>query len=254
MKLALRLLGGALLALVLAGCHAPPDNTGQVSTLQLKLYKVPALESSTIRQALLQVLAGSAAAGHVSMRVTEPFPGTLMVLAPKSLQSSVGSAIAALDKAAAKVAEPGRLQVHFWVIAALPGKGEDSPALQPLAQTLDVLRTSLGPSHFALETTVGEVATFGEHGYVRTGDARLFAFTARPGRNGGIDLEMDYSDKQHRGIGRMQTTVATSPGQYVVLAQAPGSNSSGQSSGKTSSPPALLLLVARVDRIEPGKQ
>lgn len=251
MKLALRLLCCVLLALVLAGCHAPANNAGHVSTMQLKLYKVPVQKSQAIRQSLLEVFIGSAA----GLRVTEPFPGTLMVLAPESIQASVGSAIAALDEASDQVAAPVRLQVHFWVIDAVPGKGEDSPALQPLTKTLDTLRASLGPSHFSLESTVGEAATFGEPGHVETEDARYFGFTARPGRNGGIDLDVNYNDKQRRGIAQLKTTVAASPGQYVVLAQAPGTDASAaQPAGKVTNPPALLLLVARVDRIGSGKQ
>lgn len=182
------------------------------------------------------------------MRVTQPFPGTLMVLAPESIQDNVSRAIAALDKASAKVAAPGRLQVHFWVIHAIPGKGKDSPALQPLAKTLNTLRTSLGPSHFSLESTVSEAATFGKQNHIVTGDGRQFSFTVGLGRRDEFDLDVQYSDNQRRGIMDLQTTIATSPGQYVMLAQAPGAAASSPPD-KTAAP-SLLLLVARVDRIE----
>lgn len=250
MKRVLRVVGGALLALVLAGCNGSSSGSTHSSDMELKLYTVPVQESSSIQNALEHVLAGSAAGDGkgIGMRVTQPFPGTLMVLAPESIQDNVSRAIAALDKASAKVAAPGRLQVHFWVIHAIPGKGEDSPALQPLAKTLNTLRTSLGPSHFSLESTVSAATTFDERGHVVTGDMRKFEFTIRPERNDAIDLEVDYSDPRDSGIRNLETTIATSPGQYVMLAQAPGAAASSPSD-KTAAP-SLLLLVARVDRIE----
>lgn len=245
-------MGGALLALVLAGCSGSSSGPTHSSDMELKLYTVPIHESSSVQNALEHVLAGSAVGvgkgTDNGMRVTQPFPGTLMVLAPESIQGNVGRAIAALDKASAKVAAPGRLQVHFWVIHAISGKGEDSPALQPLAKTLNMLQASLGPSHFSLESTVSAATTFDERGHVVTGDMRKFEFTIRPERNDAIDLEVDYSDPRDSGIRDLETTIAASPGQYVMLAQAPGTPVSSQPD--KAAVPSLLLLVARVDRIE----
>lgn len=276
MKLAFRTICCVLLALVLAACHGSTDSSRGTGAVELKLYRVPVQQSATIQQALWNALAGSTAAGGAAgsnsgMRVTQPFPGTLMVLAPRSIQESVGSVIAGLDKAVVEIAPPERLQVHFWVITAWADRSQggtmtahsaragaiatehsaeqahDNPALKSLAGLLDEIRASLGPSQFRLDASVSGTTTPGEMGDINTGDHRRFNFTARRANDGAIDLQVNYGDGQNRGIAQVHATVAMTPGQYVVLAQAPGNEPlvpPGQA--------ALVLLVARVDRTAPA--
>lgn len=276
MKTMFRIVCCTLLALGLAACHKPKDPTQGTAAMELKLYRVPVQQSATIQQALWHALAGSTAAGGAAgpnsgMRVTQPFPGTLMVLAPRSIQETVGGAISDLDKAAGEIAPPERLQVHFWVVTAVADHGQaatmsgqparagaaaaersadqggENPALKPLAGVLDEIRASLGPSHFKLDASVSGTTTPGEMSDINTGDHRRFNFTADRANSGAVDLQVDYSDGQNRGIAQVHATVATTPGQYVVLAQAPG-NEPSVPPGET----ALVLLVARVDRTAPA--
>lgn len=259
MKLVIRFVGVTLLALALAACHGPSNKAGSISTMQLKLYKVPVQQSSAIQQSLWDVLAGSTAGGdgkgsNSGMRVTQPFPGTLMVLAPESIQDSVGSAIAALDKASVKVAVPEQMEVHFWMVAATPGEASNSPSLKPLAATLDKIRASLGPSYFTLDEAVTATATLNQRAEIITGAGHKFFFKATPGQGASIDLLVEYNDghPDKRGVSNLHTTVAITPGQYIVLAQAPDA-SPGAQPGHGSSPraPSIRLLVVRVDRIAP---
>lgn len=86
MRFPFRLLIAALLALVLAGCHAPADNGSHTPDFQLKLYQVPANESRVIAKNLSAVLESSdylvGTKTHTEMTVTQPFPGVVLVLAP----------------------------------------------------------------------------------------------------------------------------------------------------------------------------
>ena len=127
-------------------------------------------------------------------------------------------------------------------------QGGDNAALKPLTGVLDEIRASLGPSHFRLDASVGGTTSPGEMSDINT-DSRRFNYTASRANDGSVDLQVDYRDDRNRGIAQFHATVAMTPSQYVVLAQAPGHEPlvpPGQA--------ALVLLVARVDRTAPASR
>lgn len=262
---------------ILAGCGATANHDAGAPPLQLKAYRVPANESEAIASKLGAVLESpefrAGTRTHAGMRVTQPFPGTVLVLAPASLQASIGSAIADMQAASTKQAgvsaASGPVQVRFWLVDAIPGKGEDSVALKPLSATLDHLRTALGPTHFTVVGAVSAAGTLGERGQIASSGQGQFNFKATPGADGAVDLQVAYSNPDHTsGIANLDTAISVNPGQLVVLAQAPqvrgvnGVRQSTDGKGGTKveffddaglpyapdSRPRMRMLVVSVDR------
>lgn len=267
MAFALRMVGCIVLAFALAGCHAPTGGADKVATMQLKLYRVPADQSKAIAQNLGAVLESAefrvGTKGHTEMRATQPFPGTVMVLAPASLQPSIASAIDEMSRASGKEAaappENVPLRVQFWIVQAKSGAGDDAAGLSDLQATLKQLRGSLGPSHFVLEDTASMLVDAPNHADVTQGNGKLssarghrftFHALARPG--GKVNLEVRYENATQRAadhsIPKLDTTVTVDPGGYVVLAQA----APALSSTPESDPTLMNLLVVRVDRVTPA--
>lgn len=250
----------AVLTLGLAACHAPDRATANNRTaqMQLKLYHVPAQQSAAIERTLHSALAGNNLGNIVkdrdnSMRVTEPFPGAVLVLAPAQMQDSIASAIKELAKASPKTAANVPIRVHFWVVQAKAGDGADAPALRPLEPTLKQLRASLGPSHFVLNEAVSAIANATDHfnpdasGQVSTSQHHDFQFSCLSTANGDIKLRVDYRDQSRRTMPSLHTVTTIRPGEYVVLAQAPSTDDTASGSDKT----LMNLLVVRVDRLNP---
>lgn len=267
MKAALRILAGAVLAVTLAGCHASPDSGGHVPDFQLKLYHVPPQQSQNIAKNLSAVLESSdylvGSKAHTEMSVTQPFPGSVLVLAPASLQSSIGSAIKELAqtsrKPSASALDSDSLKVSFWVVQAKAGLGEDAAALHPLETALKQVRETLGPSHFVLEDIASalvdapvEQNLAAGNGNIVTSRGHTFGFHVTAPVGADIGLEVNYgnttADAASHTIPELKTTVAVRTGEYVVLAQASPSASSAGASDKT----LMNLLVVRVDRTSPA--
>lgn len=250
-----------MLTLGLAACHAPDTATASAPTaqMQLKLYHEPVQQSAAIERTLHTALAGNNLGNTVkdrdnSMRVTEPFPGAVLVLAPAQMQDSIASAIKELTKASPKTAGSTPLRVHFWVVQAKAGDGPDAPALRPLDPTLKQLRASLGPSHFVLNEAVSAITNATDHfdpraggGEVNTNQHHEFQFTALTNPNGDIKLQVNFRDKTSRTIPSLHTLTTIRPGEYVVLAQAPSTDDTANGNDTT----LMNLLVVRVDRLNP---
>ncbi|HEX7340909.1 MAG TPA: hypothetical protein VF269_01400 [Rhodanobacteraceae bacterium] len=244
------LLGGAL-ALSLAACSKPASPTATATTpMQLKLYHVPAQQSTQLARALQRALIGGNLAGmfkQTSIRVSSPYPGTLTVYAPRATQTSVGQVITELVKSATTPMAPARLQVHFWLVNVIAGKGADTAALKPLEPTLDHLRAALGPSHFVLDEAVSATTSMAGNGWgsLKTMHGQyqhVYRFQAEAGTGGAIRLKMSFEDHSGQTIPQLQTTTILRPGHYVVLAQAPSASATGSATTLTH------LLVASIDR------
>ncbi|HWG10578.1 MAG TPA: hypothetical protein VN693_03660 [Rhodanobacteraceae bacterium] len=258
MKIAFRILGVVLLTTALAACHSDASDDGSGGqAFELKLYKVPAAESRAIANSLSAVLESSdyrvGLKSHTEMTVTEPFPGAILVLAPKALQPSIGDAIGQLGRNSTNDADDSSgdesLQLHFWVVDAVRGQGEDSPELKPLAATLDRLRASLGASHFVLDSMAAATTkTNSGSGGIETPDAGKWSFVAQTGQGKAIDLSMQYHSKSVDAVRAidLSTTVAAIPGQYIVLGQVPQAAPASQGTAETA--PVMRLFVMRVDR------
>jgi hypothetical protein len=145
--------------------------------------------------------------------------------------------------------------MHFWVIDGEAGSGSNDPALKPLAGSLDSLRRTAGPMHFRLDQAASLVGADGENSSLTTADGpytRQFHF-----RVGAIDgdtarLYLIYQDNGGHGLGKLDTHIDATFGQYIVLAQAPGACAQpSANTGAASCPdkPAVRLLVVRVDRL-----
>lgn len=251
-------LAAAVLVLGLAACqHAQPGTT-QASNMQLKLYHVPADQSGHVVKALQSALAGNSLGGLLNgMRVTEPFPGTVMVLAPPEIQTSVGKVIPALSDDAskappAKVRQAQNLQfrVHFWVVDMLPGHGADAPALKPLAPTLDTLRKRLGAAHFELADTASATVLEGHtSNFMNTANRHRFEFWVPSASAGHVQLALKYVDRSPDGFRGLKTSASMTLGDYVVLAQAAAPKHLPLGHGKPPPTGAMRLLVVRVDKL-----
>lgn len=274
MKTILRFFGVALMAAVLAGCGAAHGDSSQGPDFQLKMYAVPAAQSKAIATKLDGILASPeflvGTQSHSQMRATTPFPGTVLVLAPASVQPSIATAVAELAKAAgsarpgdathasqAQAPEPVPLRVQFWVVQAKSGAGDDAAALQALEPTLKRVRASLGASHFVLEDSAAvavtappdQNATQG-NGSVVTSRGREFVFHASGADHDAVDLNLHYYNTTREAasqtIPELKTTLTVRPGQFVVLAEAPPAEASTDTSNAT----LMNLLVVRVDRAD----
>jgi hypothetical protein len=242
-----------LLAAGLMGCHTPAEGSSRATASEIKLYKVPTQDAKQVEGALGVLLASN---GKTGMGVTQPFPGTLMVLAPPHVQANVASVIATLAKSPIGSARSEPLQVHFWLVAAVAGHGTDDPALRPLSATLQRLRASLGPTHFLLEDSAAIAVDAPDHndvamgnGSVVTSRGRRFAFHAVAAGRNSIALKVHYfnttPDAASRTLPELNTMIATQPGDYVVLAEAPPAAGPTAGTGAT----VMNLLVTRVDRM-----
>lgn len=274
MKAIFRFFGIALLAAVLAGCGSSRGDSAQGPDFQLQMYKVPAAQSQAIASKLDGILASPeflvGTKGHTQMRASTPFPGTVLVLAPASVQPSIATAVAELAKAAgsagpvaagsaskADAPEAIPLRVQFWVVQAKSGAGEDAAALQALEPTLKHVRASLGASHFALEdgATVAVTAPTDQNatqgnGSVVTSRGREFTFRAMRTGKDTVDLNLHYYNTTREAasqtIPELKTTLTLRPGEFVVLGQALPAAASGSTPNAT----LMNLLVVRVERAD----
>ncbi|HET6632556.1 MAG TPA: hypothetical protein VFG73_07605 [Rhodanobacteraceae bacterium] len=234
----------------LAACQPSPPDENAAATMRLRAYRVPPQQSSALSEALSHALMSRDSGVHV----TEAFPGTVLVYAPPETQASISNAIGALTKSAAGDAAVARLQVHFWLLDAVPGAGSSDAALQPLTTTLNRLRGSLGPSHFVLEDAVTATVMSDRKASIATSSNRQYEFSARTAAGGAVDLRLQYNDNHgpQQGLAHLETVVALKPGQYVVLAQAPNAAWHVKTGTPGSATPAMRLLVVRVDSATVG--
>lgn len=266
MRVLLRFLFAALLAIALAGCHASADGQGGTPDFRLQLYRVPVQDSQAIAKSLSAVLESSdylaGVKSRTEMTVTQPFPGAVLVLAPATLQPWIGTAIRELAKtpmpkaAAPTAAEAVPLRVRFWMVQARAGAGEDAASLDALQAALKPVRGSLGPSHFELEDTAAVLVSASDQSDATTGNAsittsrgHMFQLHAETTASAGIKLRVDFAnataDAASRTVPELKTTLALRPQEYVVLAEAPPAMS-----GKAADATLMNLLVVRVDRVE----
>lgn len=271
MKPLFRILGGALLAMVLAGCHAPTGGESTASNFQLKLYRVPVEQSKAVSGSLEKVLESSGylvgTKTQTEMSVTQPFPGAILVLAPAALQPSIGSAIGELSKvpvakspADIRAAGPksALIRVRFWMVQAKGGAGDDAESLHPLEPTLKQIRSSLGPSHFVQEDVASALVDAPDqpdgsigNGLLVTSRGHSFRFRAMTTADAGVKLRVDYSDTTaaaaRQTFPALKTTITLRQGEYAILAEAPPSTKPANTPDAT----LMNLLVVRVDRVAP---
>ncbi|MGC1548858.1 MAG: hypothetical protein WA777_10025 [Rhodanobacter sp.] len=249
MKHALRVIAGSALLSMLAACQAPAGGNA-TSPMELKIYAVSPAQTNDLRQALDNALGKQA---NVSVAAA----GKLLVYAPHDAQASIGAAIAELGKSASPQSSPAQVDLHFWIVDAVAGAGDDDPALKGLASSFASLRQTMGPMHFHLDQTASAVTSNDYRGSLSTtNDGYLQKFDFRIGAvsEDAISLWLTYNDLAQSGLTQFQTQIDAHPGQYIVLAQAPGACPAAPL-GKVAPPcpdkPLLRLLVVRVDRLNP---
>lgn len=261
MKTFFRIAGVTAFVLTLAACQGNGPGAAQASAnMQLKLYQVPAQQSDQITHALHNTLAGNTLGGLLKkqdngMRVTEPFPGTVMVLAPPKVQASVGSVIHELSEHAPKpqphkAEQAGNIQfrVHFWLVDMLPGSGTDTSALKPLAPTLDALRKRMGQAHFALTDNAQAVTESGDKAHnLDTANHHHFQFWIPSTEGNRAQLVLRYVDQTGEGFS-LKTSAYMPLGDYMVLAQA-AAPSELPDHRKALPQGTMRLLVVRVDKL-----
>lgn len=238
MKRSLRLAASSTLLLALAACQGSGGSNAQDIPMELKAYSVPNEQTADLVKALNQSLSEQKARASTAM------PGKILVYAPRDTQGSIGTVIDELSKSAPARPTEAPLQLHFWMIEAQPGLGNDDPALVPLSDTLKALRVSLGPQHFSLVESVSGQSS--GSGTLMIGNAHVYQFKGHVG-DGGIHLDLGYQDQTSHGLGiqSLQVELTVQPGQYVVLAQAQPAGM-----GPVVAPQASRFLIARVDTLK----
>ncbi|HET8899620.1 MAG TPA: hypothetical protein VFN09_12685 [Rhodanobacteraceae bacterium] len=248
------LLGLALLTLLLAACGKPFADRDAPPAFELKLYHVPVAQSQAIATQLTKVLVDSGylvgTQSKTTMNVSQPFPGAVLVLAPARLQPSIGSAIQALNAAAATPLAPppapaaSGVRIRAWVVQAIQGAGADDAVLGELAPTLKTLRQSLGASHFVLNEQVALVVDAEDGGAITTSQDHSYRFELSPAAAGADELRLDYRDPSGATIRNLRATVKVPANHYVVLAQAPA-----PAAAKGAAEALLTLLIVHAEHL-----
>jgi hypothetical protein len=251
MKYALKLAILGPLALGLGGCHrhdsptaAAAGDTKASQPMELRIYDVPPAQTESLRQALTVALTPGGQAA-----VTSPAPGKLLIYAPDSSQDSIAAALSSL--ASSKKGEPtaASLNLRFWIVDAIRGDGVDDPALGVLDDALKSWRASMGSAHFKLvEATSGTVREGGQ-GYIVTD--YQFGYDTSLSSAGDINLQLKVSNVLHpahpEGLSQFQGQLNVTPGQFIVLAQAPAPTGEAPAGGEAA---MARLLIMRVDRVQ----
>ncbi len=247
MKVTSRIIASAALLTTLAGCG---KNATQNSSMELKVYSVPAAQTADLANALNESLSALKARASVAMQ------GKVLVYAPGDAQTSIGAAIDDLAKSTpVSPAVQPPLRVSFWMINAQPGSGTDDAALAPMSSMLDALRVAMGPHHFNLMESVSGVSS-GSMSSIATGSGHDFRFkTERTDQ--GVRFFIFYGNESSSMADKaelrsLDVQVIAQLGQYQVLASTMAAASDGT---KTSAdaPATLRLLVARVETASPEK-
>jgi hypothetical protein len=258
-----RLLGLFVLAcLVLAGCNGSSAPQGVDDKMVLRVYQVPPGDTDALRSTLGAALKSTNADGKniASGTVTSPNPGQLIVLAPASLQDSIGETLKSIKPIASakiEVTPAPQLQLNYWSVDALPGAGANDPALAVLAPALAEVGKQFGEVHFALGTHVSGVSSPGQtvdRSYrsaangVGTSSLRYILKSEAEG----LMLQITFGDQVPAGnAGYVSTgtttTTAIRPGQILVLAQNPVASTPDKDGGAPTQ--ATRLYIVRVDAI-----
>lgn len=220
--------------------------------MQLKIYSVAPGQTNKLAEALGNALGKSA-------NITSPAPGKLLVYAPEQAQDSIATTLASLGKASSDGKPSAQMDVHFWIVDALPGAGSDDTALKTLTPALSALEKDLGPLHFQLVQAVSAIASVGDQPVSigtmpGSGSLSQFDFTIQSVSGNTNSLWLNYMDAGKVGLAMFKSRISIQSGQYVVLAQAPGA--CAVASLIAPAPPCpvkplLRLLVVRVDRLPP---
>jgi hypothetical protein len=259
----LRSLCASLLVLpLLAGCGVGHSSAPDQAQMELRIYHVPPEKTDAVRTALVESLAGGKnSVGNVST----PAPGELLVLAPASLQRSIGAALEYLaHPAQTGQTAPVQMRLQFWSVDALAGTGADDAALSGIPAALGEMRKSLGEVHFMLIDHVGAVSGIGSKwvkkswlvqsagkssGVVKQIEYRI------TGSRDALSLEIDLHDQLPVGDGgpsgtyrvsETDMTVPIRPGQTLVLSQGPVPTEPGVSKAQAT---ATRLYLVRVDPV-----
>jgi hypothetical protein len=248
---------------LLAGCgagHAPAPDQAQ---MELRIYHVPPEKTDAVRIALVQSL--DTGEKNRFGNVSTPAPGELLVLAPASLQSSIGATLEYLARPAqSSKTAPAQMQLQFWSVDALAGAGADDASLSTISAALGEARKSLGEVHFVLNDHVGAVSGIGiqwvkkswlvQSAGKSSDHAKQIEYRITGARDA-LSLEISYHDQLPVADGEAQEryrvsetdmTVPIRPGQTLVLSQGPVPTESNE--GKPLAATTRLYLV-RVDPV-----
>lgn len=252
--------------ILLSACGSPttPQAADKTTKLEMRVYQVPVEDTDMLRETLSKTLALGEKSGIGT--VTSPGPGQLVVLAPASLQDSIGTTLKTIKPIATakQDATAGKqLQLTYWNVDAIPGKGVEDPALGTLGETLAKVSQNLGDVHFQLNSRASGISSFGPQvntTYSATGGTGSYTgnlqYSLSPRPEGAL-LNISLTEISPPPAGshatsfdekRFSTAVIISLGQTIVLSDIPVLDSSvksdAQAQGKT-----VRLNIIRVDEV-----
>lgn len=222
-------------ALTLCACARTSEAEQGVHTL--RVYQVPPARTEALGMALNDVFGageGQAPVGKASSRV----PGQLLVLAPDALHASIDDTLGQLVSGTKDRTTAGsNVQLHFWLIDAVPGPSNRTASSAPAA-VVEALERQFPGHAFQLhdQARLGIQALSG-NGYLRTdADTEISAHVGAEGNGLLADVEIVTATKS--GKLPLQTNVALSMDEYVVLAV------TGAPGGGASAPQRIVVVQA----------
>jgi len=260
-----RILLPTLLCLAtLAGCGSDRTGVSDASdkAMEMRIYQVAPEDTGVVVDTLNKLLSvGDKAIG----RANSPSPGQIVVLAPASLQGSIGDTLKSIKpiaKAKPDALSVKPLQLNFWNVDAIAGKGADDPALATLGEALQKVHQNLGDVHFRLNSrasgisslgqTVATTYTSGAGAGAYTGNLR-YSLSPKPE---GILLNIQLMDSVPQTTGNVtqyterqfSTAVIIALGQTIVLSDVPVMNTSAKADGEAATKTVRLNII-RVEEV-----
>ncbi|MGL6290188.1 MAG: hypothetical protein ACRC2H_05835 [Silanimonas sp.] len=219
-----RHLAGPLLVLglsaaMLAGCQ-PATDAPTLST-----HAVPPARAQAIADAINATLVQDAEhprLGHAEVAA----PGTLLVRAPSSMQTSIASTIGALG--AVEAAEPVQVQVEAWWIG-------DAPEARPLPEELAGVAKALGGDGSTLRVRdhveLG-VAASGRQANANGDWVSMLVRAAPEGDVFSLDIQLGQLRPDGDRLGgalQYRGDVRVAPGEFIVLTSRPDGRGGSES-------------------------
>lgn len=241
--------------------HPPGDGrtsesvvTGQTSNaVELVSYDVPADRAEELVNVLSAVLRATHDGTPDRGRVERASPGTVVVVAPASIQSGIAELLDKLRDAPPPAATES-LRLNYWLIWGSPSAETNAGSFPAIGEALVRLNTEHGPFTFQLAEHLVVSSAAGDRGHamtdwlevtqrVSTRDDQIVARIGVAARDR-MPAPSSSRDGQHHGFHpRVDTVVSLPVGEATVVAQVRGRDGVEYENGAT------LFYIVHAERL-----